>query len=183
MRRSPMKRGKEAGVGEKQCSLTIEQLLTELRLGGDVPMSQLRDMAASCIQALQQRCEELEAYGADLECQVNDLEEQYQHAEEANLTFGKQAERTAALEGALKAAHCPHRAPAISVGECINVGWCGGHQECEMRQALSAREEPGEIKPHSYVPSAQHMGDCRICGHVEDSPIHGTGRQSEGSNA
>jgi hypothetical protein len=26
---------------------------------------------------------------------------------------------------------------------------------------------------HDYVPSPQHMGDCRICGHVQDNTIHG----------
>lgn len=52
----------------------------------------------------------------------------------------KYERRIAALEAALKHAHCPHRAPAISVEECINVGWCGVHQKCEICQALTSSE-------------------------------------------
>lgn len=29
-----------------------------------------------------------------------------------------------------------------------------------------------ELEPHSYVPSATHMGDCRICGHLQGAAIH-----------
>jgi hypothetical protein len=28
------------------------------------------------------------------------------------------------------------------------------------------------VTEHVYVPSATHMGDCSICGHVSDSPFH-----------
>ena len=28
------------------------------------------------------------------------------------------------------------------------------------------------VEPHDHAPSAMHMGDCSICGHVEDAPIH-----------
>ena len=27
-------------------------------------------------------------------------------------------------------------------------------------------------KVHRYVPDAMAQGDCRVCGHVEDSPLH-----------
>ena len=30
-----------------------------------------------------------------------------------------------------------------------------------------------KLSVHDYVPSPQHMGDCRICGHVQDATIHG----------
>lgn len=30
-----------------------------------------------------------------------------------------------------------------------------------------------ELQPHAYVPSAMHMGDCQLCGHIRESPIHG----------
>lgn len=29
-----------------------------------------------------------------------------------------------------------------------------------------------EIKPHNYVPSAMHMGDCAVCGHIQNATIH-----------
>jgi len=29
------------------------------------------------------------------------------------------------------------------------------------------------VEPHEYYPSYLHMGDCAICGHVRESPIHG----------
>ena len=30
----------------------------------------------------------------------------------------------------------------------------------------------GPVEPHDYVPSAMHMGDCMICGHLQNAPIH-----------
>jgi hypothetical protein len=30
----------------------------------------------------------------------------------------------------------------------------------------------GSVLPHRYVPSTMHMGDCDICGHVQQSPLH-----------
>jgi hypothetical protein len=41
--------------------------------------------------------------------------------------------------------------------------------------AYSSAGEAAEVKarqPHAHVPSAMHMGDCAICGHVQDAPIH-----------
>lgn len=29
-----------------------------------------------------------------------------------------------------------------------------------------------EVQPHHYVPSAMHMGDCDVCGHTQQSPMH-----------
>lgn len=28
------------------------------------------------------------------------------------------------------------------------------------------------IETHNYFPSAMHMGDCAVCGHVQDADIH-----------
>jgi NTP pyrophosphatase (non-canonical NTP hydrolase) len=28
------------------------------------------------------------------------------------------------------------------------------------------------LQPHRYVPSTLHMGDCRICGHLQNADIH-----------
>lgn len=28
------------------------------------------------------------------------------------------------------------------------------------------------VEPHEYSPSAMHQGDCSVCGHVADSPLH-----------
>lgn len=33
----------------------------------------------------------------------------------------------------------------------------------------------GKVKPHAYVPSTMHMGDCAICGHVQTSQLHREG--------
>lgn len=30
----------------------------------------------------------------------------------------------------------------------------------------------GSVKPHRYQPSWIHMGDCAVCGHLADSPLH-----------
>ena len=34
-----------------------------------------------------------------------------------------------------------------------------------------------EIEPHAYVPSAMHMGDCQVCGHLQGAPHHSPFRQ------
>lgn len=28
------------------------------------------------------------------------------------------------------------------------------------------------VEPHDYVPSTMHMGDCAVCGHLQESPLH-----------
>ena len=28
------------------------------------------------------------------------------------------------------------------------------------------------VRLHTYIPDWRFMGDCKICGHVEDSPVH-----------
>lgn len=37
---------------------------------------------------------------------------------------------------------------------------------------IAATAEPLPLEPHIYVPSAVHMGDCAICGNLQNSPIH-----------
>jgi hypothetical protein len=28
------------------------------------------------------------------------------------------------------------------------------------------------VEPHYYAPSTMHMGDCAVCGHLQESPLH-----------
>lgn len=37
-----------------------------------------------------------------------------------------------------------------------------------------------EVEPHPYRPSFQHQGDCSVCGHGQDAPIHQPGARSNG---
>jgi hypothetical protein len=37
--------------------------------------------------------------------------------------------------------------------------------------------EFAEMHPHTYAPSPIHMGDCFICGHLRDDPIHTDGEE------
>jgi hypothetical protein len=40
-------------------------------------------------------------------------------------------------------------------------------------QKARARVQPvAELQPHAYVPSAMHMGDCQVCGHLQGAAIH-----------
>lgn len=32
--------------------------------------------------------------------------------------------------------------------------------------------DDGQMHLHHYVPSTIHMGDCDVCGHLQDSPLH-----------
>ena len=40
------------------------------------------------------------------------------------------------------------------------------------RDGQASHDTVGTIEPHTYWPSYQHMGDCAICGHVAESPLH-----------
>lgn len=45
----------------------------------------------------------------------------------------------------------------------------------EHLQAYRLRSQPttkDAVSPHSYWPSPLHMGDCAICGHGQNSPLH-----------
>lgn len=42
----------------------------------------------------------------------------------------------------------------------------------ERGLGLADEQKADEIKPHVYVPSALHMGDCAVCGHRHDASIH-----------
>jgi hypothetical protein len=39
---------------------------------------------------------------------------------------------------------------------------------------FAARRKAGvaPVEPHDYVPSTMHMGDCAVCGHLQESPNH-----------
>ena len=39
-------------------------------------------------------------------------------------------------------------------------------------EALAASAQEPKPEPHHYSPDYMAMGDCKICGHVEDSPLH-----------
>jgi hypothetical protein len=39
-------------------------------------------------------------------------------------------------------------------------------------KAPAAAEQVTAIEPHAYVPDFLHMGDCGVCGHLQDAPIH-----------
>jgi hypothetical protein len=55
------------------------------------------------------------------------------------------------------------------MGEEADADWQAGLAEW-------GAETVRTIKPHAYVPSAMHMGDCMICGHVQESIVHKQGR-------
>lgn len=40
------------------------------------------------------------------------------------------------------------------------------------------RVPEGELEPHPYAPSALHMGDCAVCGHLQDAAIHSPFRRA-----
>jgi hypothetical protein len=50
---------------------------------------------------------------------------------------------------------------------CIRMAQLEG--DAEIGAGLLAMDP---ITPHSYVPDAMAMGDCRVCGHVEADEIH-----------
>jgi hypothetical protein len=41
-----------------------------------------------------------------------------------------------------------------------------------VREVLRETAPLAELEPHAYVPSAMHMGDCAVCGHLQGSAIH-----------
>lgn len=47
--------------------------------------------------------------------------------------------------------------------------WC---YEASLR-----RQREMVVSPHIYRPSSLHMGDCSICGHTRQSPVHDTGER------
>ena len=197
-----MKRGKEAGVSEEAQTIAERdeaeaavQWLDGMTGGdGEYRASTIDPKApatprlmcegiAERFEALQQRCEELKSvvnqrnkmcsqYFQEIEALKNRCEEADSDAMTFHTKWQDSIKKIAALEGAL----------GDAIGDLEVVAQTQGHSIdlTQYRQALSAREEPGDVKPHIYIPDYQAGGDCRICGHVEDNPIHGTGRQSEG---
>lgn len=48
-----------------------------------------------------------------------------------------------------------------------------------VQQIDAAHEQSApKLEPHAYMPSAQHMGDCYLCGHEQGAPIHSLFRRS-----
>ncbi len=162
MRRSPMKRGKGAGVSDMPTQLRkLGAWLLENDLDMKAPDGTCdpRD-AADTIEALQQRCEDREQAANQLGQQLHETELALQDSDGA----AKAAqERIAALEGAL---------------EQIADGNLGGSTGMALaaamrlaRQTLSAREAPGESILDGPKPGRGST--------MDTEPIHGTGRQSE----
>lgn len=42
----------------------------------------------------------------------------------------------------------------------------------EALTAAAPRQAEAVLEPHAYVPSAAHMGDCDVCGHLQGSAVH-----------
>jgi hypothetical protein len=40
------------------------------------------------------------------------------------------------------------------------------------RPAPEEGHAPGRVEPHAYWPSILHMGDCAVCGNVQESELH-----------
>jgi hypothetical protein len=70
-------------------------------------------------------------------------------------------------------------------GEEINIPFdiviFSAKTEHEMYELMRGRLSPDakihltdkfKVQPHTYVPSAMHMGDCAICGHLQGAAIH-----------
>src|SRR5262249_40233021 len=41
-----------------------------------------------------------------------------------------------------------------------------------VHAAWRMTRRPTTLEPHDYVPSIMHQGDCAICGHIQEAPIH-----------
>jgi rubredoxin len=54
--------------------------------------------------------------------------------------------------------------------------WFGFHKTCSTEDCPFM---PHELKPHHYSPSIMHQGDCSVCGHIQDAPIHKTHKPDE----
>lgn len=56
-----------------------------------------------------------------------------------------------------------------------------GIRKASARGGAGPMSEPpfDELEPHYYAPSAMHMGDCMVCGHLQGSPIHSPFRVKE----
>jgi len=45
-------------------------------------------------------------------------------------------------------------------------------REAAFQRVCELLKTKEEIVPHDYAPSVMHMGDCNICGNLQDHPIH-----------
>lgn len=55
------------------------------------------------------------------------------------------------------------------MGEEADADWQAGLIEWGYEDAEKAKRP---LRPHPYVPSYMHMGDCQSCGHTQHAPIH-----------
>ena len=189
MRRSPMKRGKEAGMSDMPTQL---RKLGAWLLENDLDMKAPDDTcdpreAADTIEALQQRCEALErkirVHEGSNRARMDRIAAlegscglHHANYKAALKMIGAKEDRIDALEGALTDA----------IGDLETVAQIHGHSIdlTQYRQALTAREELGECEhgcTDGWVIAAEgetiDSPDARI---MWPCPICGTGRQSEG---
>lgn len=61
--------------------------------------------------------------------------------------------------------------PMPSVGAAVDA-WIAHVLDVLLPAPPIVAEAKGELKPHAYAPSAMHMGDCAVCGHVQSAAIH-----------
>lgn len=54
------------------------------------------------------------------------------------------------------------------MGEEADADWEAGLVEWGQEDAKGTCR----IRPHTYIPSYQHMGDCAVCGHGQGSLLH-----------
>ncbi len=190
MRRSPIKRGKKAGVSENQIRERLNWRIPYLVPGSGQPGIPHNHQALEDVrwllernEALQQRCEELEA-----ECnRWADLSNQ------RDIREHDQRERIAALEGTVQVALdfidglIRQALPARKkLGECIcaplpeppndDCPQHGEHIHGTGRQPQCPTCGSSDPEMHPVHPLWQDTETPLVC----KDPFHGTGRQSEG---
>lgn len=48
-----------------------------------------------------------------------------------------------------------------------------------MKPLPFEQQQVTPVEPHDYVPSTMHQGDCAVCGHIQDAPIHQVTHQTD----
>ena len=142
MRRSPMKRGKEADVSERRHAMAEDIRKWEFQhsQGGQLVAARRLQRAADTIQTLQQRCEELEGQVKTM----TDVSEIY--SDDWNAALSRIAELAEALKFYADTKSYVKGAPEVEHGVPVSEPLSDIEYDCgtRARQALSAREEPGE---------------------------------------
>jgi hypothetical protein len=103
--------------------------------------------------------------GSEGPCEVRDTRSGCECAEAAD-----EIERLRAFIESLDGMHVGRRADDRFIDEAIIVASDVLEQKAPKPLAV--------LEPHAYMPSAMHMGDCAICGHLQGSAIHSIFRRS-----